>query len=37
MKGDQAVNLVLQETYDKYLVELPRKKRHELKRKKDPF
>ena len=29
MKGDQAVNLVLPETYDKYLIELPRKKRHE--------
>ena len=37
MKGDQAVNLVLPETYDKYLVELPRKKRHELKRKKTRF
>jgi CelD/BcsL family acetyltransferase involved in cellulose biosynthesis len=37
MKGDQAVNLVLPETYDKYLIELPRKKRHELKRKKSRF
>ena len=37
VKGDQAVNLVLPETYDKYLIELPRKKRHELKRKKSRF
>ena len=37
VKGDQAVNLVLPETYDKYLIELPRKKRHELKRKKTRF
>ena len=37
MKGDQAVNLVLPETYDKYLIELPRKKRHDLKRKKSRF
>ena len=37
VKGDQAVNLILPETYDKYLIELPRKKRHELKRKKSRF
>jgi CelD/BcsL family acetyltransferase involved in cellulose biosynthesis len=36
-KQDQVVNLMLPETYEKYLAVLPRKKRHELKRKKVRF
>ena len=33
-KQDQVVNLMLPESYEEYLAALPRKKRHELKRKK---
>ena len=36
-KQDQVVNLMLPESYEKYLAVLPRKKRHELKRKKVRF
>ena len=36
-KQDQVVNLMLPESYEKYLAALPRKKRHELKRKKVRF
>ena len=36
-KGDQVVNLVLPARYEDYLGELPRKKRHELKRKTSRF
>ena len=36
-KQDQVVNLVLPESYEDYLAVLPRKKRHELKRKKVRF
>ena len=36
-KGDQVVNLVLPANYEDYLAELPRKKRHELKRKMSRF
>ena len=36
-KQDQVVNLMLPESYEKYLDVLPRKKRHELKRKKVRF
>ncbi|MDA9686476.1 GNAT family N-acetyltransferase [bacterium] len=36
-KKDQVVNLMLPESYEEYLAALPRKKRHELKRKKVRF
>ncbi|MBT3873439.1 MAG: GNAT family N-acetyltransferase [Actinobacteria bacterium] len=36
-KQDQVVNLMLPESYEEYLAALPRKKRHELKRKKVRF
>ena len=36
-KGDQVVNLLLASSYEKYVTGLPRKKRHELKRKKKRF
>jgi CelD/BcsL family acetyltransferase involved in cellulose biosynthesis len=36
-KGDQVVNLVLPANYEDYLADLPRKKRHELKRKMSRF
>ena len=36
-KQDQVVNLMLPESYEEYLTALPRKKRHELKRKKVRF
>ena len=36
-KQDQVVNLVLPESYEEYLAALPRKKRHELNRKKVRF
>ena len=36
-KQDQVVNLMLPESYEDYLAVLPRKKRHELKRKKVRF
>ena len=36
-KQDQVVNLMLPKSYEKYLAVLPRKKRHELKRKKVRF
>ena len=36
-KQDQVVNLILPESYEEYLAVLPRKKRHELKRKKVRF
>jgi CelD/BcsL family acetyltransferase involved in cellulose biosynthesis len=36
-KQDQVVNLMLPESYEEYLADLPRKKRHELKRKKVRF
>ena len=36
-KQDQVVNLMLPESYEQYLTALPRKKRHELKRKKVRF
>lgn len=36
-KQDQVVNLMLPKSYEEYLADLPRKKRHELKRKKVRF
>jgi hypothetical protein len=36
-KQDQVVNLILPDSYEEYLAVLPRKKRHELKRKKVRF
>ena len=36
-KGDQVVNLLLASSYEEYVTGLPRKKRHELKRKKKRF
>ena len=36
-KSDQVVNLILPNSYEEYIAELPRKKRHELKRKKSRF
>ena len=36
-KSDQVVNLVLPNSYQEYINELPRKKKHELKRKKTRF
>ena len=36
-KSDQVVNLVLPSSYEDYINELPRKKKHELKRKKTRF
>ena len=36
-KNDQVVNLVLPQSYEEYIDNLPRKKRHELKRKKSRF
>ena len=36
-KQDQVVNLILPKSYEEYLAVLPRKKRHELKRKKVRF
>jgi CelD/BcsL family acetyltransferase involved in cellulose biosynthesis len=36
-KSDQVVNLILPNSYEEYIDDLPRKKKHELKRKKSRF